>query len=128
VNNICVYADPQKAKPVAIIVAQEKPLQDIASQNGVSGEDIEQLIHDEKLNSVVLKLVQDAGKKAGLSGIEIISGIVLVDEEWTPQNVSTSNRPEDLVGRGILTNHVGPYNLGAETEQKGNHRQVQAGD
>jgi hypothetical protein len=48
--------------------------------------------------------VQDAGKKAGLSGIEIISGIVLVDEEWTPQNVSTSNRPEDLVGCGILTN------------------------
>lgn len=90
VNNICVYADPNKSKPIAIIVPTEKPLQDIAKANGIPGEHLEELVHNDKLNSIVLKQVQDAGKKAGLSGIEIISGIVLAEEEWTPQNVSTS--------------------------------------
>lgn len=30
--------------------------------------------------------MQAAGKKGGLSGIEIIEGVALADEEWTPQN------------------------------------------
>jgi len=91
VNNICVYADPNKTKPVAIIVPMDKPLQDIAKEVGVAGEHIEELVHDDKVNSAVLKQVQDAGKKAGLAGIEIISGIVLAEEEWTPQNGLTTS-------------------------------------
>jgi hypothetical protein len=35
-----------------------------------------------------LKELQQAGRQGGLSGIEIIEGAVLADEEWTPQNVS----------------------------------------
>jgi long-chain acyl-CoA synthetase len=88
VNNICVYADPNKAKPIAIIVPTEKPLQDIAKEIGVPGEHLEELVHNDKLNSAVLKQVQDAGRRAGLAGIEIVAGIVLAEEEWTPQNVS----------------------------------------
>lgn len=44
------------------------------------------MVHDEKLNDVVLKQLRDAGKRGGLSGIEIIEGVVLADEEWTPHN------------------------------------------
>lgn len=66
----------------------EKPLQDVAKDVGVAGEHIEELVHDDKVIAAVLKQVQDAGKKAGLAGIEIIAGIVLAGEEWTPQNVS----------------------------------------
>jgi hypothetical protein len=36
----------------------------------------------------VLKQLQDAGRKGGLAGFETIEGVVLADEEWTPQNVS----------------------------------------
>ena len=36
----------------------------------------------------VLKELQSAGRAGGLSGIEIIEGVVVSDEEWTPQNVS----------------------------------------
>ncbi len=39
---------------------------------------------------IVLKELQDAGRKGGLSGIEIIDGVVMADEEWTAQNVSES--------------------------------------
>jgi long-chain acyl-CoA synthetase len=44
------------------------------------------MVHDEKLNDAVLKQLQDSGKRGGLQGIEIIEGVVLADEEWTPQN------------------------------------------
>jgi len=43
-------------------------------------------VHNEKLNSIVLKELQAAGKVGGLRGFEIIEGVVLSDEEWTPQN------------------------------------------
>ena len=88
VGNICVYAREDKAKPIAIIVPVEAALKKIASANGVKESSIEEMVHNKKLNDAVLKEVQSAGKQAGLSGIEIVDGIVLADEEWTPQNVS----------------------------------------
>jgi long-chain acyl-CoA synthetase len=89
VANICVYADPQRSKPVAIIVPAEPALKKLAEKIGVKGEGIEQLVHEKKVQSAVLKEMQAAGRQGGLSGIEIIEGVILADEEWTPQNVST---------------------------------------
>jgi len=86
VANICVYADATKTKPVAIIVPAEPALKKIAEDNGVSGDHLEELVHNEKINDVVLKQLQDQGRRAGLMGIEIIEGVVLADEEWTPHN------------------------------------------
>jgi len=88
VGNICVYAAQDKAKPVAIIVPNEGNLKSLAQQNGISGEDLSELVHDEQLNELVLKELQAQGKKGGLAGIEIVEGVVMSDEEWTPQNVS----------------------------------------
>jgi long-chain acyl-CoA synthetase len=89
VANICVYAALDKAKPVAIIVPLEPALQKLASANGIKGGSVEELVHDEKLNSLVLKDIQKAGREGGLAGIEIVDGVVLAEEEWNPQNVST---------------------------------------
>ncbi|KXT07689.1 hypothetical protein AC578_10241 [Pseudocercospora eumusae] len=86
VGNICVFAQQDKNKPVAIVVPAEPALKQLASDHGVQGHGLEDLCHNEKVNSAVLKAMQDAGKKGGLSGIEIIEGVVLADEEWTPQN------------------------------------------
>ncbi|KAI9662824.1 MAG: long-chain fatty acid-CoA ligase [Bathelium mastoideum] len=101
VANICVYADQSKSRPIAIIVPQETALKKFASENGVKGESLEGLVHDEKLNSAVLKDLQAAGKRAGLSGIEIIDGVVLTDEEWTPHNGLVTSA-QKLNRRGIL--------------------------
>jgi len=68
-------------------VPNEAPLKTLAKQSGASGE-YHELIHNDQVRSAVLKELQAAGKKGGLSGIEIIEGVVLSDEEWTPQNVS----------------------------------------
>jgi len=88
IANICCYAQQDKAKPIAIVVPVENVLLKLASQNGVGKSSLEELVHDEKVNAAVLKEVQKAGRDGGLSGIEIVDGVVLADEEWTPQNVS----------------------------------------
>ncbi|KXJ92160.1 AMP-binding enzyme [Microdochium bolleyi] len=86
VGNICVYADQSKAKPIAIIVPLEPALKKLAEENGISGSGIDDLVHDKKMKSVVLKELQNVGRAGGLSGIEVIEGVVLSDEEWTPEN------------------------------------------
>jgi len=88
VGNICVYAAEDQDKPIAVIVPVEVALKKIASENGIKGDTLESLVHDDKLNKIVLQQLQSAGRAGGLKGIEIINGVVLSDEEWTPQNVS----------------------------------------
>ncbi|KAF2433613.1 long-chain-fatty-acid-CoA ligase-like protein [Tothia fuscella] len=91
VANICVYADTEKTKPIAIIVPAEAALKKAAANVGVLGDHLEEMIHDQKVIDAVLKQLQDTGRKGGLSGIEIIEGVVLADEEWTPQNGLTTS-------------------------------------
>ncbi len=87
VANICVYAATDKNKPIAIIVPAEPALKKLAAQNGIEGHGMEDLVHDKKLNDLVLKEMQATGRNGRLAGVEIIDGVVLADEEWTPQNV-----------------------------------------
>lgn len=89
VGNICVYAAPDKSKPVAIIVPSESALKSLASDNGVDGHGLDDLCSNDTVRAAVLKELQANGKKGGLSGIEILEGVVLSEEEWTPQNVSS---------------------------------------
>jgi len=90
VANICVYAAEDRQKPIAIIVPAEPALKKLAAEQGVKGDHLEELVHDKKLNSAVLKQLQSAGQKGGLAGFEIVEGVVLADEEWTPQNGLTT--------------------------------------
>ena len=88
VGNICVYAAENKSKPVAIIVPVEPALQKLAATHGIKEGTLETMVHDKKLNGIVLRELQKAGKEGGLAGIEIIDGVVLSEDEWTAQNVS----------------------------------------
>ena len=88
VGNICVYADTTKNKPVAIIVPAEPALKKFAQQHGIQGTGLEDLTHNEKLNEIVYKEIIKTGRSGGLGGIELLDGVVMADEEWTPANVS----------------------------------------
>ena len=90
VANISVHAATNRNKPVAIIVPAEPALKKLAHDHGVEGQGIEELVHSKKLNTVVLKELQAAGKGGGLTGMEIIDGVVLADEEWNSANVGFS--------------------------------------
>ena len=87
VANICVYASIEETNPIAIIVPAEPALIKLADTIGVEGHGIGDLVHDARIQGAILKEMQAIGRKAGLASMEIISGVVLADEEWTPQNV-----------------------------------------
>lgn len=87
VNNMMVYADSEHARPIAVICPNEKELASKAADLGVG----EHRMHsDEKVRGAVLKDLLAAGKQAGLSGMELVAGVLIVDDEWTPANVSAS--------------------------------------
>ncbi|EAQ88270.1 hypothetical protein CHGG_04889 [Chaetomium globosum CBS 148.51] len=109
VANICVYADPTQAKPIAIIVPAEPALKKLAAAIGVEGEGLEVLVHNKKLQGAVLKELQTAGRAGGLSGIEIVDGVVVVDDEWTPQNALVT-AAQKLNRRGILDKYRAQVN------------------
>ena len=88
VGNICVYAAADKAKPIAIVQPVEPALEKLVSTHGLQSSDLGTMVHDKKIQALVLKELQKTGKDGGLGGIEIVDGVVLVDEEWTPFNVS----------------------------------------
>ncbi|KAI4602932.1 long-chain fatty acid-CoA ligase [Pestalotiopsis sp. 9143b] len=104
VGNICVYADDSKTKPVAIIVPMEPALKKIASSVGVPEGNLEEMVHNKKLQSAVLKELQNTGRQGGLSGIEIIDGVVVSDEEWTPQN-GLVTAAQKLNRKGIVSKY-----------------------
>ncbi|PGH13502.1 hypothetical protein AJ79_03632 [Helicocarpus griseus UAMH5409] len=104
VANICVYAAPEKAKPIALVVPAEPALKNLAAENGIKGRGFEELVHNKKLQKIVLQNMQAVGRKAGLAGLEIIDGVVLVDEPWTPQNGLTT-ATEKLNRKGIHEKH-----------------------
>ncbi|RPA85237.1 acetyl-CoA synthetase-like protein [Ascobolus immersus RN42] len=100
VLNICVYADQSKVKPVAIVVPIEAAVKKVAAELNIT-EDYEEMLDDKRINDYILKQMQGVGRKAGLAGIEIIQGVVLTHEEWTPQNQLVT-AAQKLNRRGIL--------------------------
>lgn len=90
-SNVCVYAAPDQTRPVAIVVPVEAALVKVAREKGVEGLGMEELIGDERVRGFVLEELQKVGKKGGLAGFEIVEGVVLDGEEWTPSNVSISS-------------------------------------
>ena len=95
----------------------EPALKKLAQEQGVKGDHLEELVHDKKMNSAVLKQLQSAGQKGGLAGFEIIEGVVLADEEWTPQNVSLICRMLTL-GYALIQ-ELGSHHRCAEAEPQG---------
>lgn len=99
VANICVYAAADKSKPIAIIVPNEPVLKQLAQQHSIQGEGVEDLAHNKKLNGIVLTEMLKTGKGGGLAGIELIEGVAMADDEWTPANVSFRPFPDDITLR-----------------------------
>lgn len=96
VANVMVHADPEHSRPIAIIMPNEKVLIEKAQELGV---DEHEMHSSSKVRSAVLKDLQAAGRRSGLSPIEIVAGVVLSDEEWTPPSVSFS-LPFSFTGTG----------------------------
>ncbi|KAI1369886.1 acetyl-CoA synthetase-like protein [Xylaria arbuscula] len=81
VNNLMIHGDSSQPRPIAIITPNEKPLAELADSLSV---DHANMHHDKKVLEAVHKDLIGVAKKAGLSPLEQVTGVVLVEEEWTP--------------------------------------------
>lgn len=93
VLNICCYADQTKVKPVGIVLPNEPQIKELIyslglDKNAKSSNDIELHLYleDKKLLAALNKSILETGKQGGLNGIELLLGVALVDDEWTPES------------------------------------------
>lgn len=92
VLNLCVYADQNRVKPIALVIPNETAVKQILKEEKVYSDSelksktMAHLCDDPKVNAVVLKSILMTGKSQGLKGIELLQNVVLLDDEWTPQN------------------------------------------
>jgi long-chain acyl-CoA synthetase len=95
VSNICVHATSQAKQPIAIVFPHAANLKSAvraaspASGNGPSLPDPESDVHllcsSPAVQDLLLKDLQALAKKTGLKGIEVVQGVVLTPDEWTPE-------------------------------------------
>lgn len=88
VNNLMIHGDSSQPRPIAIISPNERPLTELAKSLDVDPHEMHQ---NKKVREAVHKDLIITGKKAGLSALEMICDVVLVEEEWTPASVSTTS-------------------------------------
>jgi len=76
-------------QPIAIVVPIEPLLRlFLTSKNlGDNNATFEQVVRDTAVASVVLEELQIVGRRGGLRKAELIQSVVLLSEEWTPENV-----------------------------------------
>ncbi|GJJ75725.1 long-chain acyl-CoA synthetase [Entomortierella parvispora] len=84
-NNICVYADSMQSKPVALIVASEPRILELAKAKGLESRDFAALCKDRVIIKGVLDACLATAKRAGLKPAEMLQGVYLESEEWTAQ-------------------------------------------
>lgn len=87
ISNLLIFAAEDQARPIAIAIPAQAALLSFAQENGFPTDNFEKLVYNERIKSLVLKELQETGRKADLAHFEIIEGLVLTDTEWTPQNV-----------------------------------------
>jgi long-chain acyl-CoA synthetase len=71
------------------VVPTEAALSKFAVDKGLaeSQDSLETLVDNVKVVDAVHAELLNVGKRGGLAGMELIQGLVLVSEEWTPENV-----------------------------------------
>jgi long-chain acyl-CoA synthetase len=84
VQSIMIEASGEHPRAIAIIHPNEKVFAPKAKELGIDEHDMHT---NPKMRSLVLKDMITYAKRAGLSSMEMISGVVMTDEEWTPDSV-----------------------------------------
>ncbi|GJJ11355.1 hypothetical protein Clacol_005587 [Clathrus columnatus] len=90
VANICVHAHSEAKQPIAIIYPNEAHLRQTLDSSeryaGLTDKSLAELCGDSEISSLVLKECLAIAKKSGFKPIELLQGVILVADEWTPQS------------------------------------------
>ncbi|KAI9553620.1 hypothetical protein GHT06_021542 [Daphnia sinensis] len=86
VENICIYADPTKLFPVALLVPNFDHLKSLAEKNGIELSTIEELCSHPEMTKLVLGELQKHAVKCRLQKFEIPQALTLIPDIWTPDS------------------------------------------
>jgi len=94
-NNLCIYADSEMTKPIAMATLHEANLRHFLKGKALpgvnaEGDHLDTLAANPKVIDAVLKEINGVGKKAGLKGAEVLGGLILDAEEWTVRSQFSS--------------------------------------
>ncbi|KAL5004434.1 hypothetical protein ScPMuIL_017890 [Solemya velum] len=86
VDQICVYADPQHLYTIALIVPNQKSLQQMAKKLGINGMDFPQLCRETAIEKEVLKELTKHAGKCKMNKFEVPQKIRMYSEMWMPDS------------------------------------------
>lgn len=84
IENICVYGDPSKQYTVALIVPNQKHLEELAIKNGLTNLKFEELCASPVMEKAVIKEIEEHAKKCKLHKFEVPAAVTLCKEVWSP--------------------------------------------
>lgn len=86
------------------MVPVESAVRSLATKFGIaSTNSIQKLVREEKVQQGILLDMVCVAKAHGLRGVELIQSVVLVSEEWTPENVHAPPIFNQLTRKLLLT-------------------------
>ncbi|KAH9918460.1 long-chain-fatty-acid-CoA-ligase [Fomitopsis serialis] len=89
VANVCVHAHPDAKQPIAIIIPHEQNLRYALESKSLGlsvHTGLPDLCKDDRVRELVMKECNAVGKKNGFKPMEILDGIILTADEWTPES------------------------------------------
>ncbi|KZT68547.1 acetyl-CoA synthetase-like protein [Daedalea quercina L-15889] len=89
VSNICVHAHPDAKQPIAVIIPHEQNLRHAIESKSIgppAHTALPDLCEDDRVRELVMKECNAVGKKNGFKPMEILEGIILTADEWTPES------------------------------------------
>lgn len=91
VSNLCVHVPPGAASPIAVLFPHEVNLRYALSLSTdpalahIQNADLALLCAHPYVKHLVLKDCNETGAKNGLKGAEVLVGVIMTPEEWTPE-------------------------------------------
>ncbi|KAI8123759.1 Long-chain-fatty-acid--CoA ligase 4 [Lucilia cuprina] len=84
IENICVYGDPTKQFTVALVVPNQKHLEELAHRQGLESKSFEDLCSNPVMEKAVIKEMAEHARKCKLQKYEVPAAITLCKEVWSP--------------------------------------------
>lgn len=72
IENICVYGDPTKQFTVALVVPNQKHLEELAERNGLKNKIFEELCSSAVMEKAILKEISEHARKCKLLLVSLI--------------------------------------------------------
>lgn len=79
ISNLCIHADSNANRPMAIVLPHEKNLAVLCQETGLgAGKEFSQLCVDESVKEAILKDLNAMGKKAGFKPLEVRGPLLVI--------------------------------------------------